>query len=469
MSKDNPIYFYQSLWKNSESCAGPPDSLYLFNADESQRLPKFLDYLSENAASIDICGFCPVSLSSGCCWVTYEPNETAGYVSTMFNLPASTNQEDLDVWTPTSAVESSYCLLQYQGNAGNISRYILDSVQSHGNTGMNISQASPTCYEEAITCIDGTLTIYSNTSSSCTGDIQEVYTKEDYNIPQTSAYYNTPLTVSKYTVTAGSQKTLWQAYVPQTQNVIHLNTPGRQIAGVGMLIGALVSVFGLIWTFRRLSRTRTRINLWLGFIQLLSFSETVVLFTWLYIPQTSEESYLLYYQFAPLMQSIVTLSLALMNVQFVITIIPLKMWDATWQKYLIYTAVCLVHFAMAWPNWIGYLVPSDTFLFTWDTTGFPIWAFVSIGSCVASILFLVAYKTKKLMTKAKKKMDFENIRAFLWNRTPSTGLLAILSIFDFCAFTVFNAIEWYTPLAGNDNDQQIIQFYACKYNCCFRG
>lgn len=464
MSKDNPVYFYQSLWKNSESCAGPPDSLYLFNADESQRLPRFLDYLSENAVSIDICGFCPVSLSSGCCWVTYEPTETAGYVSTMFNIPASSNQEDLDVWTPTSAVGASYCLLQYQGNAGNISRYILDSVQSQGNTGINITQASPTCYDEAITCIDGTLTIYSNTSSSCTGDIQEVYTKKDYNIPQNSAYYST-LTVSKHIVKTGSQKTVWQAYVPQTQNVIHLNTPGRQIAGIGMLIGALVSVFGLVWTILRLSRTRTRINLWLGFIQLLSFSETVVLFTWLYIPQTSEESYLLYYQFVTLMQSIATLSLALMNVQFVITIIPLKIWDATWQKYLIYTAVCLVHFAMAWPNWVGYLVPSSTFLFTWDTTGFPIWAFVSISSCVASILFLVGYKTKKLMRKAKKKMDFENIRLFLWKRTPSTGLLAILSIFDICAFTAFNAIEWYTSVAGNDNDQQIIQFYACKYNC----
>ncbi|KAI8893958.1 hypothetical protein BC833DRAFT_606745 [Globomyces pollinis-pini] len=104
----------ESQWKNSDSCAGPPTSMYYFKVSDleshaSSENETWSDYYSFHANEIPvyICGNLALDPNNQCCYSSIDSRLSFGYKSgAPFLLEEG---EDLDAVVPKSTNNHQYC------------------------------------------------------------------------------------------------------------------------------------------------------------------------------------------------------------------------------------------------------------------------------------------------------------------------------------------------------------------------
>ena len=430
-------YVFQSLW-NANNCHGAPDAMFLYNWNETFYKPQFYTYLSEEYPEFsDYCGMSYMDFPFGCCWETYYPTD---YTSS--NVQFLSTLEDIAENTPKSVIGHSYCQLKYDGDAGRVYTYLLDQ---------------HSCYDSVLSCLDGVLTIYAE-SSNCEGDHLEQYSQSTDDI--NSAYFGEHFSFEWAELSEGSMSISWIAYLPYNENIIYPNSAGRIIAVIGLVFPFFINSMSLCWAYLRMYRTQSLINTWLCLIQSMMFIESCIFVAW-YFVKYSNDSHYFYYQFSSLAWSLTSFSLSLMNIQLFINIVPNSLWELKWQKIAIYLLVLVVHLLLYWPSYLMYFFSGNKFFVKWALYGGLIWDMFSICTCTLSTIFLASYRAWKKLIRDESEIRYLDIFTELRKTMPLSFGFTVFSIFNFLFFIIIYCIAYFSGIAGNDIDQYIIEAYTC--------
>ncbi|KAJ3301583.1 hypothetical protein HDV03_000659 [Kappamyces sp. JEL0829] len=389
----------------------------------------------------DACGFAIPTVQSGCCWGSYDPEGSDGYLGMMVSPATDASDDEFEFWTPTTAVGKTYCKLSLPDDETDLFVYRDNSCQN----GMR-------CFTD-----NSGLAIYNDTDCAWGEELLEIgFAGESLTLGQAA-------NVTELTIAVGQQAFRWNGYFPFEYDIVYMNSPFRIVASIVVFLGMSTSLISFAWVGYRLSQSNRFIYKALMLSQVLEAIGSVAMIYYYYFPSPSITMFYVLDEICFAMQAMASIILNLLNLEVLFTVIESQLWNTRTKKTIVSALFVVIHLVFDWPAYAGYVLDSplsSELINSWYGQGGAAWYLISLLVNAGCVFYIVIGKIAiklKTTSNSRKLPGLETLCVYLIQNEQPSFLLLIAVITNILFYVFVAVVANYSLILGGDIEMQLFQ------------